>query len=686
MRDFHCPRSIACIAPLGAQPEGIVPLPMSLAPFVPDLDDPRALDLHGACLRQALTIRATERRLLSLFSEGRLFGTVHTCIGQEFTGPAVMPFLRDRDTVFSNHRCHGHFLAYCDEVDGLIAEIMGKSTGVCGGIGGSQHLHHRRFYSNGVQGGIMPVATGLALAHQRDHAGAISVVFVGDGTLGEGVLYESLNIAARWELPLLVVLENNQYAQSTAQSQTLAGDIEARAAAFGIATTRSSTWQWDALVRSMGESVAAVRTSGKPHFHVVDTYRLMAHSKGDDDRSREEVDEFDRLDPLTQVLARYADHAWLRETLASIDVRVEQAVERAEAAPFGHFEAPPRVKRKSTWKPAAFPRERVVAAIRGELDALLARDARAIVFGEDVESPYGGAFKVTAGLSDAYPGRVRNTPISEAAIVGLGNGLALAGYHPVAEIMFGDFLTLATDQWVNHAAKFAGMYNGQVQLPLVVRTPMGGHRGYGPTHSQSLERLFLGQPGTRVLALHHRASPAQVYRALFEAAPMPTLMVENKLLYGVNAEPTPPAGFQLLESDDEFPMSWLRPDSAADVTLLAIGGISVEAERAQALLFEEHEVLVDLFLPTSLYPFDASVLEESLARTGRLVVAEEGQGFASLGAEILAQIAERSSVAPVRCARVHAAARPIPSARPLEAECLPDAAVIVQRVLEVLRG
>ncbi len=658
---------------------------MSLAPFVPDLDDPLVMQAHGPILRQALTIRATERRLLELFSRGRLFGTVHTCIGQEFTGPAVTAHLREADTVFSNHRCHGHFIAYCDQVDGLIAEVMGKSTGVCGGLGGSQHLHHRRFYSNGVQGGIMPVATGLALAHQRDRSGGISVVFVGDGTLGEGVLYESLNIASRWDLPLLVVLENNGYAQSTSQTQTLAGDIEARARAFGIETSRSSTAQWPDLVREMGESVAKVR-AGRPHFHVIDTYRLMAHSKGDDDRSREEVAEADRLDPLTQLLTRHSDHPWLREALAAIEARVARAVDQAEAAPFAQLDASPKPSASRQWRPASFPRERVVAAIRGELDAWLARDPRAIVFGEDVESPYGGAFKVTAGLSDAYPGRVRNTPISEAAIVGLGNGLALAGHHPVVEIMFGDFLTLATDQWVNHAAKFAGMYRAQVQLPLVVRTPMGGHRGYGPTHSQSLERLFLGHPGTRVLALHHRASPAQVYRALFDAAPQPTLVVENKLLYGVNCEPTPPAGFQLLQSDEVFPMSRLKPDAPADVTLVAIGGISVEAERAQAILFEEHEVLVDLFLPTLLYPFDATVLDDSLAVTSRLVVAEEGQGFAALGSEILAQVAERPRASRVTCARVHAAARPIPAARPLEAQCLPEAAAIVESVLEVLRG
>jgi 2-oxoisovalerate dehydrogenase E1 component len=659
---------------------------MAIETHVPDLDDPAQLARHEAVLRTVLTIRATEERLLSLFSEGRLFGTVHTCIGQEFTGPAVARALREDDTVFSNHRCHGHFIACCDEVEGLVAEIMGKSTGVCGGIGGSQHLHHRRFYSNGVQGGIVPVAAGLALAHRRDGRGAISVVFVGDGTLGEGTLYETLNLAARWELPLLVVLENNLYSQSTPQAQTLAGGIAERFAAFGIETAHGSTWDWPALLDGMADSVARVRESGRPRFHQVDTYRLMAHSKGDDDRAGAEIESYRRRDPLALLLERHAGHPWLVRTRAEIGERVERAVAAAEAAPWGALEPPPPAPAKRAWTPAAFRRERVVHAVRGALAGALERDPKVIVFGEDVESPYGGAFKCTAGLSDAHPGRVRNTPLSEAAIVGLGNGAALAGHRPVVEIMFGDFLTLATDQWVNHAAKFAGMYHGRVRVPLVVRTPMGGHRGYGPTHSQSLERLFTGHPGTRVLALHHRAHPGDLYARLFEAGDLPTLVVENKLLYGADADPQAPPGYRLLVSDDRFPVTRLAPEGRADVTLVALGGISLDAERALQVLFEQHEIAAELFLPSQLYPLDAGFLEDSLLATRRLVVAEEGQGFAAVGGEILAQVAERPALAGCRCARVFAAPHPIPSSRPLEAQCLPGADQIVAKALEVCHG
>ena len=194
---------------------------------------------------RAMLIRGVEQRLLSLFAEGKLFGTVHTCIGQEWTGIAVAEALIEGDVIFTNHRGHGHFLARTGDVDGLIAEVMGKQSGVCGGRGGSQHLCAGGVFSNGIQGGIVPVSAGIALAQQLQETGRIAVVFIGDGTLGEGAIYEALNIASKWQLPLLVVLENNRYAQSTPQSQTLAGEIEARAAAFGIVAERADTWDPD---------------------------------------------------------------------------------------------------------------------------------------------------------------------------------------------------------------------------------------------------------------------------------------------------------------------------------------------------------------------------------------------------------------------------------------------------------
>src|ERR1700676_4882528 len=155
----------------------------------------------------AALIREVEERLLQLFAAGKLFGTVHTCVGQEMVGVAIARALRAGDILFSNHRCHGHFLARTGNVEGLIAEIMGKSGGICGGRGGSQHLSDMSngFFSNGVQGGIAPISAGLAMSLQLRDTDNLAVVFLGDGTLGEGAVYETLNIVSKWKLPLLFV-------------------------------------------------------------------------------------------------------------------------------------------------------------------------------------------------------------------------------------------------------------------------------------------------------------------------------------------------------------------------------------------------------------------------------------------------------------------------------------------------
>ena len=187
-------------------------------------EDQAVTDLARLYGRMVL-IRRFEESLLELFSLGKLAGTTHTYIGQEANAVGVIDHLeRGRDVIVSNHRCHGHYLAFTDDVDGLLGEVMGKASGVCGGKGGSQHLCNDGFYSNGVLGSTMPVATGMALAERERGCGAVTTVaFIGDGTLGQGVVYESLNIASRWGLPLLVVVENNYYAQSTPSHLTLAG-------------------------------------------------------------------------------------------------------------------------------------------------------------------------------------------------------------------------------------------------------------------------------------------------------------------------------------------------------------------------------------------------------------------------------------------------------------------------------
>ncbi|MDD5630135.1 MAG: thiamine pyrophosphate-dependent enzyme, partial [Elusimicrobia bacterium] len=631
--------------------------------------------------RQGLLIRAVERRLLELFEQGRLSGTIHTCIGQELCAAALGPALGPGDIVVAPHRCHGHYLARTGDVEGLIAELRGRRTGASGGRGGSQHIGANGFYSSGVQGGMVPAAAGMALALKLAGRQDIVAAVIGDGTLGQGVLYETLNIASKWELPLLVVLENNLYAQSTPQSQNLAGDILSRAGAFGIAIFRADTWDHAALAQRCAEVVRRVRETGKPLFFVVDTYRLMAHSKGDDDRDPAEIEGHWEKDPLERFTRDEAGAAG--PLLAEAAARVDAATAKAEAAPPAEpheDDEDPEGFAPCGWKPGGFSSpERCAALLNAALRRSLERDPRVLVIGEDIEAPYGGAFKVTKGLSRDFPDRVRNTPISEAAIVGLGGGLAVAGFLPVVEIMFGDFLALAADQFLNQAAKFRFMYGCQDRLPLIVRTPMGGRRGYGPTHSQSLEKHFLGVPGTAVLALNGRTDPGALYDTLFAAIDRPTLVVENKLLYGARFDQPVPQGFALETSDERYPTVRLRPQGSADLTLFCYGGMLPEAEAALEALFEEHDLLCELVCPTQLYPFNAFPVLDSVRRTGRLLVVEEGQGFAALGSEVIAQVAAALPGGLKAVGRLSAARHPIPAAPNLEAEALPGTRHIVRR-------
>jgi 2-oxoisovalerate dehydrogenase E1 component len=285
-------------------------------------------------------------------------------------------------------------------------------------------------------------------------------------------------------------------------------------------------------------------------------------------------------------------------------------------------------------------------------------------------------------LSDRFPDRVLNTPISEAGIVGIANGLALGGRRPIVEIMFGDFVGLCFDQLLNHAAKFRGMYNGRVTSAIVVRTPMGGGRGYGPTHSQNLEKHFVGIPGLRVVVLHGRASIAGLYRALRDSVD-PTLIVENKLLYRERADTPLPPGYEGLETAEPFPTTMLRPAAAADVTVVAFGRMSQLAEQVAAELVAE-EVGLELLFPLSVSPLDVRPIQESADRTGKLVVIEEGAAHFDLASEVVATVIEgnrRGNRLHVR--RLAAHARPIPSALPLELEVLPSAARLKAACLEL---
>lgn len=316
-------------------------------------------------------------------------------------------------------------------------------------------------------------------------------------------------------------------------------------------------------------------------------------------------------------------------------------------------------------------------ALGDALRAALQDDERVILLGEDLVDPYGGAFKVTRGLSTEFPERVRSTPISEGAIAGISAGLALAGYRPIAEIMFGDFLSLCFDQIVNHIAKYEAMYDGQASCPVIIRTPSGGGRGYGPTHSQSLEKHFMGVPYLRVVASSLVHDPAAVLRALL-AQDGPVLYIEHKLLYPLHL--MVPEGGRIdgdaaeeRLSADGLPTTLIRPVAREDCsfTVLAYGYQAELARRVLARLAVEEEIFGELVVPSQIAPLDWAPIDESVRVTRNLLVIEEGSEGFTWGSEVAARIsAEFFGELRRPVEREASRAAVIPSAKALEGDVL----------------
>lgn len=283
------------------------------------------MNTNQAIYRNLQTIRHFEETVLENFSKGVFFGTTHTYLGQEANAIGVLSYLKHADIVFSNHRCHGHFIAYGGDLRALFAEMMGKASGVCAGRGGSQHLHWRNFYSNGVQGGIVPVATGMALAEKYKNTDALVVCFLGDGTLGQGVIYESFNMASLWQAPILFVLENNLIAQTTPTAQALAGDMAIRFKAFGISTSELDTSDVLEISAEAEQLLDEIRSQGGPRALILHTCRFGPHSKGDDTRNPEVIAQLrENRDPLKIQAKRLS-----AEERASIEAEVETQVSAA---------------------------------------------------------------------------------------------------------------------------------------------------------------------------------------------------------------------------------------------------------------------------------------------------------------------------------------------------------------------
>jgi len=647
------------------------------------------LKKYNKIFEKALLIRLVEEKLLDLFKCGKINGTVHTCIGQELIPVCFAEYLTDNDYVLSNHRGHGHLLSRDNDLVGFFSELMGRKDGICGGMGGSQHLYKHNHLSNGIQGGMTPIANGIALANKIKKNDRITVCYIGDGTLGEGIIYEAFNLASLWKLPVIYVIENNGVAQSTSIEQTMNGSIEMRAKGFGMEYFKTNVWDINDMLATFEKVSNLARHEQIACFIEVTTFRLYSHSKGDDNRNPDDVIQYKLKDLIN--LEIEADAEFFSNLKFKINEKINAAVALAEkntvTINIKKKNSEPSKIEYSHIKEDADEGKRVNELIYEGIKDQFTTNKETILIGEDIEYltpftalPYGGAFNVSKDLSEKFE-NVFNTPISEAAITGIGTGLAIGGMKPIVEIMFGDFLTLVFDQLLNHASKFNKMFNGQLSIPLIIRTPMGGKRGYGPTHSQSIEKFFLGIPNLTVVALNHRINPRFLYRTIFTTN-NPVLVIENKVLYTKPLDTKPPIGYSITQSNETFPTIKISPENKkADLIILCYGEILGEVEKAVELAFFEDEILCEIICPTQINPVNIDALSVSLLYTQRLLTVEEGPSVAAYSSEVSALLMEQNIFLQA-FARI-ANNEIIPSSYEAEINLLPNIKSIYQKIKDV---
>jgi 2-oxoisovalerate dehydrogenase E1 component len=616
--------------------------------------------------------RAFEEVAGGAHADGRLPGLLHLSTGAEGAVAGVIGELDEADRIFSTHRPHGHFLASGESPGSLYAELAGKETGICRGRAGSMHLMGRRaVLATGVVGGTLPIAVGHSLAQD----GAIAVVFFGDGAVQAGVFHESLNLAALWKAPVLFVCENNGYAEFSAREEhTPVANVADHAAAYGIAAAIADGSDVTAVIGLARELISAVRGGGGPALLELAVTRLRPHYEG----GAAPRPDADGADPLATLARRLENDGSSADSLGHIREAAVAEMEDALASALAGPEPDPRDDLRIVFARAPADGRAAATAVSGDgtmiaaartaLAAVMEADEDVVILGEDVAA--GGPFGLTRDLADVHgTERVRNTPISEGAVMGVAVGLALAGRKPLVDLMFDDFLTLASDQLFNHAAKIHFMSGGTRSVPLCVWTTGGAGTRWGAQHSQRMDGWIASVPGLKVLAPTTPAMAAASLAAGIEDPDPVVVLADRTLLYRR----------WTLPNDDASPWHNRLVRSGSALTVAASGRTVLLALEALDELGLEADV-VDL---QRIAPLDVSEIVASLARTSRLLVAHDEASGGGLADRVVREICASPAFwdldAPIEV--VTAPATPIPAGPALE-----DAYVVTRaRLSEALQ-
>ncbi len=637
-------------------------------------------------------IRRFDEKTVELFNAGLVKGTAHSYVGQEAVATGACAHLTPEDSIISNHRGHGHCIAKGARLDLMMAELMGRESGYCRGLGGSMHiaaLDLNMLGANGIVGAGVPLGAGAALAAKLRGSDRVVLSFFGDGGANQGVVHETMNLAAVWKLPFIFVCENNKYALSTEQSRTTAGEgVAVRARAYGIPAVRVDGNDLLAVHEAVGEAVARARRGEGPSCVEAVTYRWGGHSMRanlPEYRTKEEELQWMARDPIARVEQRLLELGASEVELKELRLRVDGELDAAAAYAVESPEPTVEVMEAAVYSPHARVAEpavrtgremTVVEALNTALHQEMGRDDRVFLMGEDV-GLIGGIFGVSRGLRERFgEERVRDTPISEPSFVGMGVGAAVAGMRPIVEIQIWDFIAMTMDQVVNQAAKIRYMLGGRATVPLVIRGPQGGGIRLAAQHSQSLEAWFVHVPGLVVMA---PSTPYDAKGLLASAIrdDNPVIFLEHKMLYPTKGE--------VPEGEYLIPLG--KADvkrRGTDVTVIATQ-MMVQRALGAAQDLEQDGISVEVIDPRTLVPLDEEAILESVGKTHRLVIVHEAVKRGGFGAEVAALVTERALDeldAPI--VRLGARNVPMPYNDKLEQATIPsrdDIAAAVRRLL-----
>ncbi|WP_363828273.1 alpha-ketoacid dehydrogenase subunit alpha/beta [Sphingobium sp. LMC3-1-1.1] len=649
--------------------------------------DPKLLD---SMLTSMVLIRAFEEKVLELAGQGLVHGPAHSAIGQEGGAVGSVLAMRGSDQINGSHRAHHQFLAkalhyvapqglesaapFGDDVrtiaDRTMSEILGLARGYCKGRGGSMHLRWAEsgnLGTNAIVGGGVPGAAGAAWAHKRAGTGDVAFTYFGDGAVNIGSVLETMNLAAAWKLPLCFFIENNRYAVSTTVEEATAEPrLSSRGLAFGIPAWKVDGMDPLAVYLASEAAVKAMRAGEGPTIIEVDVYRYF-HQNGPlpgsafGYRSKDEEKAWRARDPIDRVAAEMAARQLIGdEQVASLRARAAALMEETAAELVEQHEGKRRII-PSLWPSPDFrdfgvrgdlselqdvryveqeeftgeiTESRFVDVVADVMERRMREDDGIVVMGEDVHRLKGGTNGATRGLSSSFPDRVLGTPIAENAFVGLAGGIAMDGrFVPVVEFMYPDFMWVAADQVFNQIGKARHMFGGDGEVPLVLRTKVAMGTGYGSQHSMDPAGIFATAPGWRIVA----ASTPYDYVGLMNSALRckdPVLVLEHVDLY--NSKGPAPVG----DLDYFIPLGKAkRVRTGQHLTVLTYLAMVRPVLEAVEKLGIDADVIDLRSLDRA--GVDWALIEQSIDKTGNVLIVEQGANGTSYGGWLAAEIQNR---------------------------------------------